>query len=71
MPDLAGLPGVASLAPAEGTEVDATYVDTADLALAEARITLSRRTGGAEPGWLLELPTHDGRHAERQPAPQG
>jgi CHAD domain-containing protein len=68
MPDLAGLPGVASLAPAEETEVDATYVDTADLALAEARITLSRRTGGAEPGWLLELPTHDGRHTERQPA---
>ena len=67
VPDLAGLPGVASLAPPEETEVDATYVDTADLALAAARIALSRRTGGAEPGWLLELPTNDGSHAERQP----
>lgn len=68
MPDLAGLPGVASLAPPEETEVDATYVDTADLALAAGRIALSRRTGGAEPGWLLELPTDDGCHEERQPA---
>ena len=68
MPDLAGLRGVASVAPPEEHELDATYVDTADLALAAARITLSRRTGGAEPGWHLELPTFDGRHDVRQPS---
>jgi len=67
MPDLEGLSGVASLAPPEEHEVEVTYLDTADLALAAAGIMLSRRTGGPEPGWHLELPSHDGRHEVRQP----
>lgn len=34
----------------------ATYYDTQDLRLAANRITLRRRTGGADEGWHLKLP---------------
>ncbi len=34
----------------------ATYFDTADLRLLEARITLRRRVGGVDDGWHLKLP---------------
>jgi hypothetical protein len=34
----------------------AIYYDTAGLALARARITLRRRTGGEDAGWHLKLP---------------
>lgn len=66
-PVLAGLPGVASLDPATETELAATYFDTADLDLLQARITLRRRTGGDDAGWHLKLPWHRDRYELREP----
>jgi CHAD domain-containing protein len=67
LPDLAGLPGVASVALPEEHELEATYVDTPGLALARAGITLRRRTGGNDAGWHLKLPADDGRYEVREP----
>ncbi len=67
LPDLGGLPGVAAVAAPEEQELEARYVDTADLALARAQVTLRRRTGGSDPGWHLKLPTGDGRHEVQAP----
>jgi len=67
LPDLAGLPGVASVAPPEQHELEATYVDTPGLALARARITLRRRTGGHDAGWHLKLPVGDERYEVHEP----
>jgi CHAD domain-containing protein len=56
VPDLNGLPGVAAVdAPVEHA-LEAVYLDTADLRLLRARITLRRRTGGPDAGWHLKLP---------------
>ena len=44
------------------------YYDTPDLALAAARVTLRRRTGGADAGWHVKLPVAgDERHELRVP----
>jgi inorganic triphosphatase YgiF len=43
--------------------LSATYFDTADGRLAASKITLRRRTGGADEGWHLKLP---GGHASGQ-----
>lgn len=61
LPDLAGLPGVASVTEAEPFDLDATYYDTEDLRLATTGATLRRRTGGGDAGWHLKLPAdpHD------------
>jgi CHAD domain-containing protein len=67
LPDLGGLPGVASVAPPEEHELEAAYVDTPGLALARARITLRRRTGGHDAGWHLKLPADDGRYEVHEP----
>jgi CHAD domain-containing protein len=56
MPDLTGLPGVVGVEGPSEQQLDATYFDTADLALAAARVTLRRRTGGDDAGWHLKLP---------------
>jgi CHAD domain-containing protein len=56
LPRLDGLPGVASLDPAERFHLEATYLDSADLRLEAHRITLRRRTGGDDAGWHLKLP---------------
>ena len=56
MPVLTGLPGVVDVAGPTEQQLDATYFDTADLALAAARVTLRRRTGGEDAGWHLKLP---------------
>ncbi len=56
VPDLTGVEGVASAdAPVEHP-LEAQYFDTPDLRLAGARITLRRRTGGADDGWHVKLP---------------
>lgn len=55
LPDLVGGP-VASVGPPTVTHLEATYVDTDSLALAEAKVTLRRRTGGDDAGWHLKLP---------------
>jgi CHAD domain-containing protein len=56
LPDLGCLSDVAEVAGPERHELEAVYYDTADLALAGARITLRRRTGGEGAGWHLKLP---------------
>ena len=55
-PDFAALPpGVTATAPVVH-HLSATYFDTADGRLAASKITLRRRTGGADEGWHLKLP---------------
>ena len=56
LPVLTGLPGVVEVAGPTEQQLTATYFDTADLALAAARVTLRRRTGGEDAGWHLKLP---------------
>ncbi|WP_243709056.1 CYTH and CHAD domain-containing protein [Actinomadura sp. GC306] len=56
LPELAGLPGVASAAEPEVHELHASYFDTADLRLAAHGITLRRRRGGPDAGWHLKMP---------------
>jgi hypothetical protein len=68
LPSLTGLPGVESVAPPEVFQLDATYFDTADLALHQNRITLRRRTGGPDEGWHLKLPVSaDARRELQEP----
>ncbi len=67
LPDLSGLPGVAELGPARVDELDATYFDTADLALTRAGVSLRRRTGGPDEGWHLKIPADEGRDEVRVP----
>ncbi len=72
IPELLGLPEVDRVAPPDEVELDATYFDTADLALARAGITLRRRTGGADAGWHLKLPVStDTRSELRLPLEEG
>ena len=55
-PDFAAVTaGVAAAAPVLH-RLSATYFDTADGRLQAAKITLRRRTGGADAGWHLKLP---------------
>ena len=79
VPDLAEAEGVASVRSPDEFMLKAVYFDTADLDLARRRITLRRRTGGADAGWHLKLPAGRdtraelraplGRNAEAVPAP--
>ncbi|RYV49754.1 CYTH and CHAD domain-containing protein [Pengzhenrongella frigida] len=56
VPDLSGLPGVASADPGERYVFEAAHWDTPDLRLTQARITLRRRSGGPDDGWQLNVP---------------
>ncbi|MFI0406271.1 CHAD domain-containing protein [Actinomadura sp. 3N508] len=56
LPELDGLPGVASVTEPEVHELHAGYFDTADLRLAAHGITLRRRRGGTDAGWHLKMP---------------
>ncbi|WP_245916926.1 CYTH and CHAD domain-containing protein [Nocardioides gansuensis] len=72
VPELTSVPEVDRVAPADEVELDATYFDTAGLALARAGITLRRRTGGADAGWHLKLPVSaDIRSEVRRPLEEG
>jgi inorganic triphosphatase YgiF len=67
VPDLRGLDGVATVdAPVEH-HLEAVYLDTEDLRLLRARITLRRRTGGADAGWHLKLPAGTARRELHAP----
>ena len=66
LPDLARLPGVTAVGTAE-LDLDATYLDTADLHLLRGRATLRRRTGGEDAGWHLKLPAGPDRWGLRRP----
>jgi CHAD domain-containing protein len=56
LPDLRGLPHVASQSESDGVNLEATYHDTATYDLARAGITLRQRTGGGDAGWHLKVP---------------
>ena len=56
LPPLHQLPGVDRVEGPVEHQLDATYFDTADLALAARGMTLRRRTGGEDAGWHLKLP---------------
>lgn len=62
-PSFSGLPGVTAAAPVLH-HLSATYFDTADKRLAASKITLRRRTGGADEGWHLKLPAGSGARRE-------
>lgn len=70
VPDLEGLPGVASVDAPDGFELEAVYLDTSDLRLASEGITLRRRTGGPDAGWHLKTPVSIDERTELQ-APLG
>jgi inorganic triphosphatase YgiF len=70
VPDLGGLIGCQAVTEPEVRLLAANYFDTHDLRLAAARITLRRRTGGADAGWHLKLPVGAGTRRELQ-APLG
>ena len=64
LPDLTVVDGVASAdAPVEHA-LEAVYHDTEDLRLIRARVTLRRRSGGADEGWHLKLPAGAGARRE-------
>lgn len=56
LPSLLDVESVAALEQPVEQHLEATYFDTPDLRLAQAGITLRRRTGGADDGWHLKLP---------------
>ncbi|MCT7355634.1 CYTH and CHAD domain-containing protein [Streptomyces sp. 15-116A] len=60
LPELTGVPGVASVQDKGVAHLDATYYDTADQRLASAALTLRRRTGGTDAGWHLKFPVAPG-----------
>lgn len=62
LPDWSGLPGVTGVGEPEMRELDARYLDTADAALARARVAVRRRSGGPDAGWHVKVSAPDGRH---------
>jgi CYTH domain len=56
LPDLSGLPGVASVSEPRTHLLVANYFDTSDHRLAARGITLRRRRGGEDAGWHLKIP---------------
>ena len=57
LPPLFDQGGVVSVGQPVELVLEATYFDTADLALARGGVTLRRRTGGSDDGWHLKLPS--------------
>jgi len=68
LPDLAAIPGVGRVGEPNETQLEAVYFDTEDLVLAGRRITLRRRSGGADAGWHVKLPP--GPATEEGPGPR-
>jgi CHAD domain-containing protein len=67
-PSFEGLQAVARVERPEPESLDAVYFDTADHDLARNKVTLRRRTGGADEGWHLKLPAGaDARTEVRMP----
>jgi inorganic triphosphatase YgiF len=62
-PDFGRLAGVDAAAPVT-CHLAATYFDTPRMRLAASKITLRRRTGGADQGWHLKLPAGQGTRRE-------
>src|SRR5215469_17591361 len=71
MPDLSGTPAVASVTAPRTYQLTAVYWDTPGFRLAEAHITLRRRTGGTDAGWHLKLPAGAERREVHAPLESG
>jgi inorganic triphosphatase YgiF len=72
LPDLSGVPGTAAVNGPVRYHLVATYFDTPDRRLAVHKMTLRRRTGGADEGWHLKLPIdRDTREEVRAPLSEG
>ncbi|WP_374312594.1 CYTH domain-containing protein [Microbacterium sp.] len=56
VPDWSAIPGVSAVSAGEVRSLDATYLDTADAALARHGYALRRRTGGPDAGWHIKGP---------------
>jgi CHAD domain-containing protein len=69
LPDLTGVGEVAAVGDQEEQALEATYYDTPDLRLLRSRVTLRRRTGGADAGWHVKLPGADGARRELHQPP--
>ncbi|BBY42075.1 CYTH and CHAD domain-containing protein [Mycolicibacterium celeriflavum] len=67
-PSFDGLSSVVRVERGPAHRLEAVYFDTPDHGLAARRITLRRRTGGADAGWHLKLPAGpDARTEVREP----
>jgi CHAD domain-containing protein len=64
LPDLRRAGAVARVGPPAVHELDAIYLDTADLRLARHQVTLRRRTGGSDAGWHVKVPGANGSRTE-------
>ena len=71
LPDLRGLPHVASQSEPEVVRLEATYHDTATFDLARVGITLRHRTGGKDAGWHLKVPRGRDERTELRLPPGG
>jgi CHAD domain-containing protein len=71
LPDLTELTGVRAVERSGTTILDAAYLDTPDLALLRAGVTLRRCTSGADDGWHLTLPVDAPGGREEVTAPLG
>jgi CHAD domain-containing protein len=67
LPVLDGLDGVDGVDPPVEYVLEAVYHDTEDLRLLRAKVTLRRRTGGADAGWHLKLPAGAARRELHEP----
>lgn len=56
LPDWSTLPGVVSVGEPELRQLDATYLDSDDLALAHAGYAVRHRAGGPDEGWHIKGP---------------
>jgi inorganic triphosphatase YgiF len=71
VPDLSGVPAVASVTGPRTYQLTAVYWDTPGFRLAKAHITLRRRTGGTDAGWHLKLPAGAERREVHAPLDAG
>ncbi|MBF4573932.1 CYTH and CHAD domain-containing protein [Herbiconiux sp. VKM Ac-1786] len=63
--------GVVQVTSLEPFTLEAVYFDTAELALARARIALRHRQGGHDEGWHVKLPAAEGRTELQFPLGEG
>ncbi|MBB5512575.1 CHAD domain-containing protein/uncharacterized protein YjbK [Neomicrococcus aestuarii] len=61
LPDLLELPDISFVDSQEPVSLEAIYFDTPDQVLRRNRITLRRRTGGADAGWHVKFPSGESR----------
>jgi inorganic triphosphatase YgiF len=66
LPSLVGVSRIAAADETDAFDLDATYFDTPELALAQQRIAVRRRVGGHDAGWHIKWPPlSEGRHEQQ------